>query len=138
MATRLIRAMLPQKNTEVQNKHLWIHIMTSKKDGALLLLSNLRCTSAFPFEMHSPSVKKTFPRSSTWVYGFQIELTKFIDNNLVIVGMLVRYLLTILEFWAWSQNSICKKCETMKKSWSKTCEMRLICLIWLYALCSVD
>ena len=33
-------AKLPQKNTSVQNNHLRFHTMTSKKDGAQLLLSN--------------------------------------------------------------------------------------------------
>ena len=33
-------ATLPQKNTSVQNNHLRFHTMTSKKDGAQLLLSN--------------------------------------------------------------------------------------------------
>ena len=32
-------AALPQKNTSVQNNHLQFHTMTSKKDGAQLLLS---------------------------------------------------------------------------------------------------
>ena len=32
-------ATLPQKNTSVQNNHPWFHTMTSKKDGAQLLLS---------------------------------------------------------------------------------------------------
>ena len=32
-------ATLPQKNTSVQNNHLRFHTMTSKKDGAQLLLS---------------------------------------------------------------------------------------------------
>ena len=32
-------AALPQKNTSVQNNHLRFHTMTSKKDGAQLLLS---------------------------------------------------------------------------------------------------
>ena len=39
-------AMLPQKNTSVQNNHLWFHTINLKKDGAQLLLSNCDTVTA--------------------------------------------------------------------------------------------